>query len=110
MLGKTSKVSNAKNDVPSLIVFKLCRWSLLQAQMQWLVKTPRYLWGHWALSSRVHVIIITICLFLPGTCCFAGSFSSMVDALHRAGQDAMRDEALNTVQRSIYQLCLTRLD
>lgn len=34
----------------------------------------------------------------------------MVDALHRARQDAMRDEALNTVQRSIYQLCLARLD
>jgi len=99
-----------RTDVPSLNVFKLCRWALLQVLVHKLVKTPGYLWGHWALSSRVHVIIITICLFLPGTCCFAGSFSSMVDALHRAGQDAMRDEALNTVQRSIYQLCLTRLD
>ena len=78
--------------------------------MHSLMKTAGYLWGHWALSSRVHVVIITICLLLSGTCCFAGSFSAMIDALYRARQDAMRNEALNTVQRSIYQLCLARLN
>ena len=76
----------------------------------WLTcrKVGVHLRRHGALGSWI--LFIIICLFLFGPCCLACCLSAVIDALHRPRQDAMRNEALHTVQCSIHKLCLASLN
>ena len=71
-------------------------------------KVDVHLRRHGPLGSWI--LFIIICLFLFGSCCLACCLSAVIYALHRPRQNAMRNEALHTVQRCIHKLRLAGLN